>query len=321
MAAAGTETMRVAFRWANAQPVENGPIDLSETDRIVRRAAARRIEVFPHLIVAPAWARRWDFAFSPPRDPEEFRPYVHALIDRYGPRGSLWSEHPELPRMPIRHWQFWNEPHLWFQWSIAEDYDWADLYVWQLAYFEQAVRQRDPRAKVVLAGLSNASWTYLRKLYKTGARQYFDIATVHPYTRRAEGVVEIVRRFRVVMRRRGDARKQVWVTELGLPASRGRADSKSNLQTTDRGMAAFLAESYTQLARRLRRPAFRTTRVYWYTWASEYTGPIFRYAGLFRYRGEGSPDARPAYRAFVRTARRLQGCRKTVTGGCRARSR
>jgi hypothetical protein len=82
-------------------------------------------------------------------------------------------------------------------------------------------------------------------------------------------------------------------------------------------MAAFLSESYTKLAKRLRRPAFRATRVYWYTWASEYSGSIFRFAGLFRFRGAGTPTARPAYRAFVRTARALEGCVKTVTGVCR----
>lgn len=320
MAAAGVETTRVAFHWATAQPVENGPIDLSHTDRIVELAAARRISVLPHVILAPEWARAQDYTLAPPLEPEMIRPYVEALIARYGRQGSFWAEHPELPRLPIRHWQFWNEPHLWFMWSIPDWAEWSTSYLDHLRVFHDAVKDADPRAKVVLAGLSNRSWAYLRKLYRAGAKPYFDIATVHPYTKRAEGVVEIARRFRAVMRRNGDGRMPLWVTELGLPASRGRVESKSDLQTTDRGMARFLAESYAGLAKRLRRPKFRVTRVYWYTWASEYEGSLFRYAGLFRYRGGDTLAARPAFRALVRTARRLEGCAKTVNGVCRARS-
>ena len=32
-----------------------------------------------------------------------------ALVGRYGPAGSLWAERPELPRIPIRAWQVFNE--------------------------------------------------------------------------------------------------------------------------------------------------------------------------------------------------------------------
>ena len=317
MAAAGTETMRVAFHWAEAQPTEDGPIDLSDTDRIVGLAAARRIQVAPHVILAPRWARAQDYDLSPPLEPEMFRPYVQSVVERYGPNGSFWAENPDLPRLPIRHWQFWNEPHLWFMWAIPDWAEWSTSYLDHLRVFYDTVKAADPRAQVVLAGLSNRSWRYLAKLYRAGAKPYFDVAAVHPYTRSPDGVVEIVRRFRKVMRQNGDRRLPLWVTELGLPASRGKASSKSNLQTSDRGMAKFLSGSYGALAKRLRRPGLRTTRVYWYTWASEYTGPIFRYAGLFRYRGSGSPSARPAYRAFRRTARALEGCAKTPNGVCR----
>jgi hypothetical protein len=31
--------------------------------------------------------------------------YMTALVDRYGPHGSFWSENPQLPRIPIRMWE------------------------------------------------------------------------------------------------------------------------------------------------------------------------------------------------------------------------
>src|SRR3954451_5586626 len=65
MAAAGVETVRTAFSWAQAQPIEGGAIDLPASDAYVALAAARQIEVFPHVILAPDWARLTPAAFAP----------------------------------------------------------------------------------------------------------------------------------------------------------------------------------------------------------------------------------------------------------------
>lgn len=318
MAAAGVETVRVAFSWSRAQPVYGEPIDLSATDRIVALAAARRIRVFPHLILAPQWIRMSSHPQAPARDPHAFVPYVRALVNRYGPNGTFWGEHPELPWLPIRHWQFWNEPHLPYQWTLKPGLDWRTTYTEQLRVFHAAVKAADPKAKVVLGGLTNRSWVYLRQLYKAGAGRWFDIAAVHPYTRKPEGVITIVRRFRKVMRSHRQNRKPVWATEMGLPAARGRAGSRNSLQTTDNGMARWLAGAYGQLAKHRRRSLVRVGRAYWYTWASSYRGKnMFSYAGLFRHRTGGKTSERRAYRSYVRTARRLEGCVKGRSGRCR----
>src|SRR4029079_7932635 len=50
--------------------------------------------------------------FSPPRDPATYAAFLRTLIGRYGPRGSFWSANPSLPRVPVRHWQIWNEPNI-----------------------------------------------------------------------------------------------------------------------------------------------------------------------------------------------------------------
>ena len=47
----------------------------------------------------------------------DYTAYLRALVLRYGPAGSFWDQHPELPRRPQRDWQIWNEPHLDFYWS------------------------------------------------------------------------------------------------------------------------------------------------------------------------------------------------------------
>ena len=139
----------------------------------------------------------------------------------------------------------------------------------------------------------------------------------HRYTMTAKRTRDIAIRFRRVMARYRDGRKRLWATELSLPASRGREESRSELQTTDSGMARFLSESYAGFAKTRRDRRIGVSRVFWYTWASPYCcGEIFSYTGLFDYDG-ARLRARPAHRAYVRSARRYEGCVKTASGTCR----
>ena len=320
MATSGVEAARTSFEWFYAQPEPGGPFDFSRTDLVVTAAATHGVDVLPVVIWAPRWARRdAETTFSPPRNPTEYGAYLTALIGRYGPDGTFWTEHPDLPRRPIRNWQIWNEPHLPYQWTVPQSEDWARGYGRLLSESYRAVKTADSKAKIVLAGLSNFSWRYLRRLYERAEiRGFFDVVAVHPYTRTPQGVVEIVRRVRRVTRKRGDGGKPTWITELGLPAAQGRTGSDNVLQTTDQGMAKFLRGSYVALARARRSRATRVRRAYWYTWASEYEGPeIFRYTGLLQYDQESdSVFEKPAFAAFQRIARKHQGCSKAPNGTC-----
>ena len=319
MAQTGVETLRTNFYWAVAQPEPGTAYDHTYTDRLVRIAATKRIAILPVVIAAPAWAREDRGEFAPPRDSQQYADYLAALIARYGPQGTLWSEHPEVPKLPIRYWQIWNEPHLEFQWTVGKEEDYAIRYGDLLRSSYRAAKAADPGSKVVLAGLANQSWKILSRLYRKGRiKGNFDVAALHPYTVFPRGVTILSRRFRDVMRDRGDSRKQVWVTELGLPAARGRSDSPNFLQTTDKGMARFLEASYERLAKTRRNRRVGVQRTYWYTWATRYSGELFEYSGLFEYHPtSGELDTKPAYRTYRRSARTFQGCTKNTAGVCR----
>ena len=317
-AQAGVETTRVVVSWNKMQPRKGGIPDWSQTDPVVRHASSRGIELLPIVIEAPRWARENPRAYhSPPRNPRDMAAFMVRLIERYGENGTFWAENPAVPKRPLRTWQIWNEPHLRFQWD--SDRPWAKAYGAQLRYAYKAIKRADPGATVVMAALSNTSWEYLDEVYRKGrVRGHFDVAAMHPYTRRPDGVIALARRFRTVMRRRGDARKQLWITELGLPASRGREKSKNALQTSDEGMADFLTTSMEKLVVHQGSRNVRVNRVYWYTWASVYCcGDIFRYTGLRQYdpRDQTLRD-KPAYAAYVESARRHQGCVKNSSGAC-----
>jgi hypothetical protein len=323
LARTGVESVRVLFSWPDAQPSAAAPFDFSRTDVLVGQAARRGISLLPIVFDSPRWAGASPAArHSPPRDPGDYATYLGALVARYGGRGSFWNEHPELPRRPVRAWQIWNEPHLPFYWDAPEGsaQAWPGGYVRLLWASWLAVKSADPRARVVLSGLTNESWNHLERLYGHGVAQYFDVVAIHVYTAKVRNVLRAVRMNRHVMTRNHDRRKPLWVTELSWPAARGRESDPGldRVITTDRGMARRLSAGYASLVRARRR--LHVGRVFWYTWASDYRpgreGTVFHYAGLLR-AGGGTFEPRPAFYAYRRTARRFEGCAKTSTGRCR----
>ena len=302
----GVQSLRVAFDWAAIAP-EPLTRHFEEPDRLVALAARHGVRLLPVVVDAPQYLKREPgVAGSPPRDPGDYADFLRELVRRYGPRGQFWTLHPELPHRPIREWQAWNEPHLDGYWN--EDGDgWPRSYVSLLAAAHRAVKDEDPGARVVLAALADFSWRHLARLYRAGARRYFDVASVNVYTWRPDLVIEGVRRFRRAMVRARDRRKAVYLTEVGWPASLGRnprpaARWQRAWETTDEGMARRLRRLFALAVARRRGLGLR--RVYWYSWASSYRqGSIFNFMGLTLFDGERF-EAKPALVAFRDSARR-----------------
>src|SRR5919108_3092544 len=210
MARNGVESVRMVFSWARIQPTPDGAPDWSETDLLVAQAARRRIRLLPVVMYAPRWARRYpDRGASPPASVYDYTTFLGQLVERYGPDGTFWFDHPELRRVPLRSWQIWNEPHLQYQWDVREGdgEDWPSGYADLVRAADGALDFYDPGARVVLAGLSNFAWRELATLYRQGLRPYFDVVALQVYTGKPENVIRAVRFMRGTMRRRGDRRK------------------------------------------------------------------------------------------------------------------
>jgi polysaccharide biosynthesis protein PslG len=304
MKSAGVTSVRAPFYWWLAQPRRDGRFNFAETDGVVAMAAENGIRVLPAVLFAPKWARQYPFhGSSPPRNIAAYAHYLNALIARYGPGGTFWSAHPDIPAIPIRSWQIWNEPRWDYQWWEPKGTDWAPRYVQLLRLAYKTVKNADPGAQVILAGLPNDAWNSLKHLYKAGIHGYFDVVAIHPYASNLADTMAILRRSRAVMRSFGDGNKPMWVTELGIPAAKNRSTSKVDVQTTDDGMANFLSGAYRGLASAAQ--SLRITGVYWYDWASTYpkhSGQIFNYSGLLKWEGGGKSTVKPAYRVFARLA-------------------
>jgi hypothetical protein len=303
LAASGAGSVRTAFYWWDGQPAGPGAVDFAPYDRVVLAGAERGLAVVPVVQGTPGWATDTPGdPGAPPRDPAQFAAFLTALVGRYGPRGTFWGEHREVRRRPIRAWQVWNEPNLTRHWSRRP---FAPSYVKTLRAARRALRGADPGARAVLAGLPNFSWRALRRIYRAGGRGAFDVVALHPYTGRPRNVVQVVEIVRRVMRRYGDRRRPVWVTELSWPAAKGRAPAPVGFETDDRGQARRLRAGLLRLAAARRR--LRIERVYWYTWLSaESGGSAFSWSGLRRLRADGQVVDTPALGAFRRTARELR---------------
>jgi hypothetical protein len=324
MVTAGVGSVRDVISWYAAQPYatwdrvpedqrprfrdENGvPTDWTESDRIVGLAVKRRMRMVPVVLVTPGWAARTtEHEASAPTDPASYARFMDSLVDRYGPEGTFWPERPDLPRLPIRDWHVWNEPHFrefWYERPYEHDY------VALLRAAHASIKAADPGARVVLAGLANESWRFLADLYRAGARPYFDAFAVHPYTRKVAGVLEIVRRNRRVARRFGDGRKPLLITEMGWTSGLHQLRQHFGWETTERGQAVKARKALPLLARERRRLGIES--IYWYRWLSrdeDYESP-FDFSGLNRL-NRGAVVRKPAFYAFRRAALRLVGCRR-----------
>jgi hypothetical protein len=334
MARSGVESLRVSIPWSTLEPAQ-GFYDWRLSDRLVAAAARRRIQILANVLSTPAWAsERPNAAFPtryPPRDPALFARFMRQLVQRYGPAGSFWAQNPTVPRVPVHWWQIWNEQMLRVFWNKRP---WAPSYTRLLRAAYTAVHALDRNARVVAGSLvtggSYTQWAGARDLYRAGARRYFDVVAVHPFTdgsipvrQSVDRVIEIVRRVRRVMRRRGDARKAMILTEVSWPAARGRVPRSRllGLETTARGQAQRLRAVYARLVR-VRR-THRIRQAYWFTWASEYDDNSpqsdvgYRFSGLTRQAGTAFRPM-PILHTYASVAARYEGCRKGPTArSCR----
>jgi hypothetical protein len=308
MQANGVEAIRVVVYWSDLQPERDGPIDFASTDRVFAMAAANHLNVLPVVIRAPAWDREdpGNLA-SPPRGDAAYTTFLQALVARYGPQGTFWAARPDLPRNPQRQWQIWNEPNIDTYWSSPRPF--GPRYVKLLKASYRALKAADPGSQVVLAGFANFSWRALSDAYRAGARGWFDVAAVHPFSGRLANVLKIVRLNREVMARNGDRRKGLIISELTWPSAKGKTKNTIGFETTEAGQASRLRNAYAALLRM--RHSARIRQIFWYTWLSaDRDSPnSFSWSGLRRLGppGTDAPVDKPALAEYRKVALRVEG--------------
>ena len=276
MKQAGVGTLRSFFPWSQLEP---GPdeYNFALSDLIVAGAASQRIEVLPYVLATPPWVAKLDghdcgddcglLAPDSPASRDAWRDFVAALVARYGPGGDFWRDHPELPKVPIRAWQIWNEQNSPSFYAPRPD---VDSYARLVDVASRAIREADPEAEVVLGGMFGTplggkppgitATDYLQRLYAIfGSDPPFDAVGVHPYAAHMTKVVEQVQGLRDVIDGSGDDAR-LWVTEMGWSSDDGREP----LERGPDGQATALTDSYDYLLDH--RDALDLEGIFWYSW-------------------------------------------------------
>lgn len=302
MAASGVGSARVAIYWSDVER-ERGQYDWAATDRAFTAAAKAGIRILPTVVRTPDWAAEAPGQLGTvPRDYADYAAFLRVTVGRYGANGTFWAEHPDIRRLPPTMWQVWNEPDIDHYWTRDP---WIATYLELLRLGRDAIKAADPAAKVVLGGLTNFSWEELDDIYEAGGRGAFDIAAIHPFSRRPSNVLKIVKLARRAMVRGGDRNAPLLLTEVSWSSGKGRSTKNYGWEMTEKGQAKMLREGVSLLARN--RKTLGIAGFYWFTWLSPAPGSkqSFDYSGLRKMNGH-RPVSKPALKAYRKVARQFR---------------
>lgn len=187
-------------------------------DRIAGALAASQLRWLPIVDYTAGWAQSIPGQdHSPPSSSADYAAYAVALAARYGPGGSFWRAHPELPALPVEAFEIWNEPDSLAFWVPRPD---AGRYAQLYTAARDAIHAAHPGAHVLVGGLSDAP-TFLPQLLAADPqlRGKIDGVAIHPYAGSPAGVLGRVRDPRRVLERLGLATVPLYVTEFGWTTS------------------------------------------------------------------------------------------------------
>jgi LysM repeat protein len=173
---AGFTWVKQSFAWREIEGAAKGHFDWSHADRVVQQVNEFGLDLIARVDRQPQWAGGGYPQNGPPANYQDYADFLYTMASRYKGR--------------IRAYQVWNEPNL----NIAGRSEWGGRppnpaeYTALLKVAYQAIKQADPNAMVISAGLSPTSrWDdqampdveFLKGMYAAGAKPYFDVFGAH----------------------------------------------------------------------------------------------------------------------------------------------
>ncbi len=243
----GVKWVRTDIDWLRVQAGGQNSWNWGAYDQVVNAIIAHGMEVVGILAYPPDWAASSgcsDNYHCVPRNMADYAAFSKAAAERYAPKG-------------VYVWEIWNEPNG-GTFSPAQ-------YAAMMKAAYPALKAGNPKS-LVLAGGSMPNDTsgngyspvdFLKGIYASGGKGYFDALTHHPYcwgggdafncpkayaewsawTQMAETNPSL----RSLMVSNGDGNKKIWLTEMGAPTS-GDAGKVS-----EANQARQLTESYAMV--------------------------------------------------------------------------
>ena len=307
------KNLRVSVSWGSIQPDSPNEFNWGGLDATVEAAAREGVRVMPTLYATPPWMskRSTNLPVKNKSQMDRWRNFVAAAAARYGRNGDFWTD-PELPgsslpRVAVIRWQLWNEPNFHYFATKVNPNEYARL----VDAGSAAIRKKDPKAEIVLAGLfgrpkgppskARDATTYLKQFSRKVKKSSFDSIAIHPYAANTGQLKQIMKGFRKAAVNSGLKKKKIYVTEIGWGS--GKA-TNAFLTGSQSAQANQLGSAFNYLIRD--RNKLNLKGVYWYAWKD--TDPkgqncSFCYTiGLFKW-NRNKLKAKPAWHKFVKYTR------------------
>lgn len=220
----GVTTVRGDAPWATIEPAPPGPLghvwQWATTDAWVAALAAHHLTWQPVLDYSVWWAKTCS-GFCAPTSDDTYAAFAQAVAARYGVGGSFWAQNPQLPYVPAKIFEIWNEENVSTYSIPATRY--GSLYI----AARTAIHGVDPTAAVIIGGLAddsqafNASQDYpkwyinqLFTAYPSLVGQV-DGFGLHPYGATASDVEQWTVDFRKALDAWGENSAPIYITEFG----------------------------------------------------------------------------------------------------------
>lgn len=323
MAQAGVRWARVNASWANIERSRESydPRGLMTLDASIAMIRAAGIQIVLMVDSTPCWAsadpgKRCDAGPGAPSHDAYWRP---VSFDDYA--GFLSFLASRYRRQGVHVYEIWNEPNLARFWPSqpAGSAAGAEEYARMLRSAAPALRQADPSAVVLTAGIAGNRRQWLEAFYASSPspRSSFDALAIHPYAgstpptlcwgeadtrRNAQDAFCGLEGMRDVMVANGDAGKEVWLTEVGWSTYADPGDGSFFYGVSEDQQASYIVSALDVLEGSAPGPYgfVRVALVYQMRdWGSvSATDPEAHY-GLLRNDWNGTTwSAKPSYAAF-----------------------
>jgi len=208
-------------------------------------------KVILDVVDSPSWETGSTDEHTPPANPQDYAALLGMLAQRFGTKVAAY--------------EIWNEEDAPIWWTGAPD---PAAYTQLLKATYPVIKAANPRATVVLGGLTGNDYQFLEGVYAAGGKGYFDAVGVHtdtacdklsPYEflrgsdgRLIDDSFLAYKEVHAVMLANGDD-SPIWMTELGwrtteAECSEGAWAGQTAEGVSEQQQATFLRQAYNCLA-------------------------------------------------------------------------
>lgn len=221
--------VREDLQWSAVQAASAETSKWDSFDRVVAAARERDLNVLPVLAYTPAWARAKGCTTDkcPPEDHADFARFAGAAAKRYSSLG-------------VHTWEIWNRPNEPAFWTDPDPKKYAALVV----AASTAIRKADPKATIILGGLSRSTSSgtidvisFLDRVCDAGGCHAVDGIGYHPEAAPTGEKSSVGNGWDLMTRNGSSIRSllddhdlndlKIWVTSFGLPLKQATPTSEA----------------------------------------------------------------------------------------------